>query len=395
MINALLVIGIVLLSGFFVGRVTRRIGITAVIGYLVTGIVLGPNGFNFVSFGKETVSVLTVFTLSLVLFMMGTQVTREYVRSMGRSTFIIFLCEAGVSFIFVFFGTLYFLNDYAVALVLASLAPSTAPVSRLAVIRELRADGPVTNMTLTTLVDNAFSVVLFIVSIGVINTYFSTDPLPLWVSERQMVVELVGSIVIGVVIGGMLSVLVDEFRDKEFRFVTALAAALMSSGLALFFDTSPILASMVAGVTFVTFIPEMGDRVRQSIEDVLTPIFVLFFVFVGSSFDFDLLVQIGGLGVVYIVVRVAGKVIGSFLGARFTDAEPNVQKYFGISMLSQAGVAVGLALLVKTEVPGYMVAGVGLGELMVTIVTATSIFFELIGPLGVRYALIKSGEAKR
>ncbi len=190
-----------------------------------------------------------------------------------------------------------------------------------------------------------------------------------------------------------MSIALNEFTDRDFRFVMVLAAVMISAGAAEYFHGSPILAALVAGVTFANILPELGERTRGLIDEILSPLFVLFFVLVGVSAHIGLLMEIGLVGLVYVAVRTLGKVGGGFAGATIVRAPKNIRNYFGVSMLSQAGVAVGLALALGNEVPAYSISGVPLGEFVVTIVAATSIFFELLGPVCVRIALTRTGEA--
>lgn len=390
----LLVLGIVLAAGFLVGRFTHVLGITAVIGYILTGILLGPDGIGVIELTDEAVTLVTIFTLSLVIFVIGTRITLSFMREMGRKTLTIFAFEAGATFILVFGAVYLVLGDLPTALVLGSLAPATAPVSRLAVIQELRADGPLTRMTIATLgFDNVLAIVLFVISVGIINGIIAGDGTTFTSSIDLVITEIGASVVIGVVAGGILSIVLDEFTDRDFRFVMVLATVMISAGAAEYFHGSPILSSMVAGVTFANLLPELEERTRNLIEEILSPLFVLFFVLVGVSAHLGLLVEVGLIGLVYILIRTVGKIGGAFVGATLVKAPSNVRNYFGISMLSQAGVAVGLALLLSNEIPSYTVGTVTIGEFVVTIIAATSVFFELIGPIFVRIALTRTGEA--
>lgn len=393
--NTLLILGTVLASGFIVGRITHVLGITSVIGYILAGIVMGPDVMGLVDPSGASIELITVFTLSLVIFVIGTRLTLDFMREMGRDTITIFLFEAGATFLLAFLAVYYFLGDLPTALILGSLAPATAPVSMLAVIQELRADGPLTRMALATLgFDNVLTIVLFVLSVGVINGLIGGSGASVAASTDLLVGEIGASVVIGAVTGGLLSVALDEFRDRDFRFVMVLAAVMVSAGAAEYFHGSPILASMVTGVVFANLLPELEDRTRGLIEEILEPLFVLFFVLVGISAHLGALAGIGALGLIYVGARVSGKVGGSFLGATVSGAPRNVRNYFGISLMPQAGLAVGLALLVGNEIPGYTVNGLEIGQLVVTLVAATSIFFEVVGPVLVRFALTRSGEAR-
>lgn len=397
MANWFLDLGVILTVGFLVGRLTNELGLTSVVGYLLAGMALGPDLVGLVSFDRGTVVLITVFTISLVLFEMGTRLTPSFLKEMGAGPLVITFSEAGASFLFVAVGVNYLLRDLPTALLLGSLASATAPVSRLMVIQELNAEGPLTSMSLETVeFDNILAIILFGLSVGVIDAHFLSDAPFTWVAT-QLTYQLGGAILVGVASGTLLAWVIDEFRERDFRLVMAVAAVMLSAGVSEFMGFSTILAPMTTGIVMASLLPELSDRTREPVEELLPPVHVVFFVLVGASANLGEAAVLAGPFIVYVTLRLLAKVSGSFVGASVTRAPEGVKRYFGLSMLSHAGVAVGLALLVHNELPGYFVESTGMeiGHLVVTVIALSSVAFEMIGPLGVKFSLIRAGEAPR
>jgi Kef-type K+ transport system membrane component KefB len=168
----------------------------------------------------------------------------------------------------------------------------------------------------------------------------------------------------------------------------------MGAGLAELLDLSLILTCMAIGIAMVNLSPATGGASRGLVEGIMPPIYIVFFILAGMQFEFGLLYLAGILAVIYIVCRVAGKVLGISLTAKFSGAPTTFRKYLGFGMISQAGVAIGLAALLTTELAG-LPEGAILATLGITVILATTIVFEIIGPIGVRYAIFKAGEARR
>ncbi|MFQ6136421.1 MAG: cation:proton antiporter, partial [Candidatus Hydrothermarchaeales archaeon] len=165
------------------------------------------------------------------------------------------------------------------------------------------------------------------------------------------------------------------------------------SGLALQFGFPLILANMSLGMTLVNLLH--GDKTAfNSAMTLAPPIYIIFFFLVGARLQISLLTQLGGLGLIYIVFRILGKTSGSFVGARISGAEENIQKYLGLCLLPQGGVAVGLSIEALQEFRAFGPAGIQLGLLAVNVIAATTFVLEMIGPPSTRYAIIKAGESR-
>jgi len=149
---------------------------------------------------------------------------------------------------------------------------------------------------------------------------------------------------------------------------------------------------MFLGATFINSVPRIGRTFFEIIESILPPIYIIFFIVAGLKLRPDLLIEMGIIGIIYIGCRITGKMGGTFFGSKLVKAEPYIQKYLGLALLSQAGVAVGLAVTVAGELSAYGKVGADLGAMTITIIAATTVVFEIIGPMGVRYAVNRAGE---
>ena len=188
---------------------------------------------------------------------------------------------------------------------------------------------------------------------------------------------------------------VKKLKDREDIFIVSLAGILACTGLAQLLGLSLILACMVLGMAFINMLPRIGKTVHDLIREVMPPIYVIFFIVAGMGLRFDLLLTMGTLGIVYIICRTVGLIGGAHFSARVSGAPRVLQKYLGFGILCQAGVAIGLATLAAAELSAFGVVGQNLGTLAITMIAATTVVFEIIGPIGVRYAISKAGEMGR
>jgi len=182
-------------------------------------------------------------------------------------------------------------------------------------------------------------------------------------------------------------------RNPEELLILAIGAILITSGLSRVAQLSLILANMSLGVALINASPAAGRRLLNTVNAFTPPIYILFFVLVGAKLAPSRLGEVGIIGVAYIFLRTIGKWGGSYLGARISHAAAVVRRYLGLGLFTQAGVAMGLALMAVHDFAAFGPAGVELGIMVINITVATTFLFEIIGPPCVRYVLLKSGEA--
>lgn len=378
-------LGVLLLWGFLGGKLVQKIKLPAVTGYLLAGIILGQ--LNIIHADHlEQYRFIEVLGLSVVALIIGNSLHFSRLRKIGRSVFVITIVQVLGAFVVVFLATYLLLPvPIEVCILLGAIASATAPASPVTVIRELRAKGTLTETLLAVVaMDDAACLVLFGVAAAVVNM-MTTDIsnlllflLPVW--------EILGSVAFGALIGWILLQLLKRIKDRHEIVIVLIGTAFLAGELAEQVGLSALLLNMSIGVVIANY--HTRSNVFHMLEDVELPVFVVFFTLAGASLDFKMLLLNLGLTVVYIIARAVGKVGGAFLGAGMSNAPHVVKKYLGFTMLSQAGVAIALVLLVQSRFPQY-------GAMINAIVLAAVTFNELIGPIGTKYALTSAGEADK
>ncbi len=389
--DLLLLGGLALLLGYAIGRGTFALKITSIVGYILTGILLGPvlHVLKVPALGTDLV---VNFTLSLIGFVIGGTFTLDYLREAGKQIWIIILGESMGAFLLVLLGTYLISRDLPLSLILAALAPASAPAGTLAAIRDSRASGPLTRAAIAVVgLDDATSIILFVVAIALVKVLLGGE-----MGVRELVLvplrEILGSMATGLAVGWGLSRAVRRVSERGNILILTLASLLLAAGLARVLHFSLILTSMFVGAALVNLAPAESKVSFQAVEGILPPVYVAFFILAGSELRPSLLMSMGLVGVVYIAARSVGLISGASAAAWITRAPEVLVKYLGFAILSQAGVAVGLSLLVASELSAFGASGAEYGTIAVTIISATTVFFEIVGPIGVRFAVTRAGE---
>lgn len=387
--NIYVLLALILLLGFILGRGLRRLGLTEILAYILAGIVIAqvlglsaPAGFNV---------AITGTTLALVAYMIGLNFSLAFLRRMGRQIAIILFVQVFTTFVAVL-GFVYLLTrDLPLSIVVASVAPATAPAGTIAVLRDSRARGTLTDIT-TALVglDDALVVVVF--SLGLIWTQMLLGGGP---SLSSFFTHPLWEILGGLGLGGAIGIATSFFTRKmhlssDHLFLISIAIAILCWGLADMIGVSAILACMALGTAVINLNVHVGNRSNELVDNIMTPIFVLFFAAIGMELDFSLFHLIWPLVIVYSAARAIGKITGCSIGAVLSRSEPKIKKYLGLAMLDQAGVAIGLAFLAAQALSEFE-----LGAQVVTLVAATTVVHGLMSPPLIQYAVQKAGEAGR
>ena len=394
MINLILIFGIALALGFIIGKATHWIKLTAIIGYIVAGIILGP-GLGLIKPAEisSAIKLVVSVTLGLVAFIIGGSFVKETLKKLGKTMLIILFGQFFITFIVVTLGIYFWTHNLSIALLFGALATATAPAGTMAALHYCRAKG--TLSTLTTAVvglDDGLCILLFAFVIAFVKVSLG-GTFSIATAVLAPLIEIFGALCLGVLLGAVLSLVTKHVRGREETFIIAVVAVLLCAGLAEFLNVSLILACMALGATFVNLSPSLAKTSYETLEGVIPPIYIAFFAIAGLQLRIDLLLVMGMIGVVYILFRSLGKVGGAALSSKAAKAEPVVQKYLGISLLSQAGVAIALACMVSVELAGYGEPGKYLGALAITTILAADVIFEIIGPIGVRFAVTRAGES--
>jgi len=406
----LLTLGILTLSGFYVGRSMRRFKLPSIIGYMLTGLVCGPSLLGLLTPQlQEELSFITELSLGFVALSIGLELNLNSLVSLGKSIAAIIVAESFAAFLAVAIATYLFAGDLALALVFGALAPASAPAGTVAVIRECQARGSLTKALYAVVgFDDGLAIVIFgfaaafarMALQGVGGDAQASLLASLLVPAREILLSLA----VGAAMAAILGVLGSRFEKSHNVLILIVATVFIACGLSAALHLSVMLTTMTVGMVMVnTRRGALVKGIEAQLSAIMPLFFVLFFSLAGAHLEIAALPSLGVLGIVYIAARTVGLIGGARLGSRFGRVEDKVRKWLGLGILSQAGVAIGLALIVVQDfrglgapvkaASGTMVPhGDYIGATVITTVTATSIFFEVVGPILTRVALTRAGE---
>jgi Kef-type K+ transport system membrane component KefB len=406
----LLIVGIVIIISFYIGRNMKYIKLPSLIGYMILGVLFGPSLFNLLNESVQTsLSFITEIALALVALTIGLELKLSSLKKLGSGITWIIFAESFGAFILVFGAVFLYTKNLPLALDFGGIAPASAPAGTVAIIQEYRARGSLTK-SLYVIVgfDDGLGIIIFGFAAAIARSILANQTGVNTVNFIELIWPPLKEILISLAIGGgfsiIISLLVRKLENSSDILIVLIAFIFISVGLSYIFHISIILTNMVVGMIIVN---TQGFSIVRKISDrlpIFMPLlFILFFTLAGANLHITTLPSLGILGILYVIARSGGLIFGSKLGAYFGKASKNIRKYVGLGILSQAGVAIGLALIVKHDFKGLgaiikgqeMTTGDHIGAVVITTVTATCIFFEIIGPILTKYALTKAGEIDR
>ena len=375
--------------GLLMTRIMKKINLPNVTGYLIAGLIAGPYCLKFFSAGElDNMTVVTNAALGFIAFSIGGEFKLSALKQLGAKIFVITLFEAVGASVLVSAVLLAMGYNAPLALVLGAIASATAPAATLMVVRQYKASGPVTSTLLPVVaIDDAVCLMLFSILSSVAKTIEAGNGFQVYATIVKPLIEIVLSLVIGFAVGIVLSLCSKFFKSRANRISLVVTAVFLGVGLSELMGLSSLLLCMAIGAALANFSP-VSDAVLEGTDRWTPPLFMLFFVISGAQFNFSILPQVGLVGVAYILLRSFGKYFGAMAGCAIVKTEKTVRKYLGITLLPQAGVAIGMAQLSLTVVPEY-------GEQIRAIVLCATLIYELVGPLLTKSALTKAGEIKK
>lgn len=388
-------LGIAILLGFIGGKLSNRVKFPAVIGYILAGLVLGPSFLNLFNeaFLKD-LGLVSDLTLGLVAFIIGSEMRLGILRSVGKGILLIILAESFFAF-FAVFGLIYFLtHKLYLALLFGAMAPASAPAGTVVVLQEFRAKGPLTNALLTVVgLDDGLAILIYAFAAALAKIAISNAHISLQATVGQPLLEIAGALVLGGGLGLIMAFVAKKIASKQELLILTLAAVLLCVGLSNLLHFSLILSNLAFGMIIANTYLRTSRRTYDVIHNITPPLYVLFFVIAGAHLQIRLLPAMGLIGVLYIIGRSFGLISGAWFGATVSKAHENVRKYLGLGILSQAGVAIGLALLVGREFGDLNGVGKEVSIMVINTIAATTIIFEIVGPLTTKFAISRAGEA--
>ena len=391
----LLVAGLIILCGVYSGRLAGRLHMPAPIGYMLVGVVFGPTLIGLITRSIQVdFEFIQEIGLGFVALAIGLELNRRAVQGNATRIVIITVAQAVATFLIVLLGVTLLTGSLPLGLLFGAIGTATAPAGTVAVIREFRARGPMTK-TLYAVVglDDGMSIILYAFASAIAMALITPHGAGVGATLLVPLLEIGISIVVGGALGFLFIVLARPLLRSGDLFIVTVGMVFIASGLATLVHASVIMVAMVAGMVISnTQTGEMVRRVGEGISVALPVVFVLFFALAGSHLDLPGLPAMGVVGLVYLATRVIGKIGGTWFGAVVTRATPEVRRYLGMALLAQAGVAIGLALKTHARFSELGVQGADIARIIITTVTAATIFFELVGPILAKYALDKAGE---
>ena len=405
----LILLAVALVGGLMLSRVTKLLHLPAVTAYLVAGLLLGPfclgalgvPGLGFNSLHQvEGLSVVTQTALGFIAFTIGNEFRLSQLKAMGSSAIIIGILQAVVTTVVVD-AVLIVLHlcfptviSIPCAITLGAIASATAPAATLMVVRQYKADGPLTKLLLLVVaIDDAVGLLLFSVSFG-IATALSNGQVSVLGVVVEPILEILLSLGLGAAMGWLLNWVEQFFHSRSKRMTISVAFVLLTVGLSMLkFHIGPVhcgfsllLVCMMTGTVFCN-ICDTSEELMDRVDGWTMPLNILFFVISGAELDLNVLVQPVALlvGVIYIIARSAGKYYGSAVSCRLTKQSKPVSDNLGITLLPQAGVALGMALTAASLPDGALARNVVLFAVLV---------YELVGPALTKRSLLAVGEIK-
>ncbi|MFZ2146451.1 MAG: cation:proton antiporter [Sedimentisphaerales bacterium] len=403
-ISGLTLLGVAIIVAFYAGRAARLVKLPSLIGYMVIGVILGPSVLHlFDESSMEQLSFITEIALGFVAFSIGSELNLTSLKRLGLGIISIIFAESFGAFFAVLLALYLLTRDLPLSLIFASMAPASAPAGTVAVIQECRSKGSLTT-TLYAVVgfDDGLAIIIFGFAAALAKNLLIREASG--ISEGILgallapAKEIGLSFIVGGIIGLLFYHLVRRLQSARDIFIVVFGFILVCTGLSIRWHLSLILTNMFVGFVLANMRHEsLLHRVTNPLLDIMPLLFVLFFCLAGAHLKLSALPALGTIGVVYIIGRSVGLIGGARIGASFGYVEDKVKKYVGLGILSQAGVAIGLSLIVKHEftlldAKYNMPHALEIGSSVLATITATCIFFEIIGPILTKIALKRAGE---
>ena len=407
--TSLIMLAVALIGGLMLSRLTKLIHLPAVTAYLLAGLLLGPfcigalqlPGVGFNSLAQvEGLSILTQTALGFIAFTIGNEFRLSQLKATGKKAITIGILQAVLTTVVVDLILIVLhlcfpqIISLPCAIILGAIASATAPAATLMVVRQYKADGPLTRLLmLVVAIDDAVGLVLFSVSFGIASA-LSNGQVSVLAVVVEPILDIVLSLGLGAIMGWLLNFVEQFFHSRSKRMTISVAFVLLTVGLSMIeFQLGPIhcgfsllLVCMMTGTVFCNICPTSLELMER-VESWTTPLNILFFVISGAELDLQVLLQPVTLivGVIYIIARSAGKYFGSDLSCRLTKQPAPITKNLGITLLPQAGVALGMALTAASLADGALTRNVVLFAVLV---------YELVGPSLTKRSLMAVGDIK-
>ena len=386
-LNTFTDLALMIFGGMAMGRLVKKIKLPNVTGYLLAGLLMGPSVLGILS--EDFLSAATVISdaaLGFIAFSIGNEFKISYFKRVGVTPIVIATLESLFAVLFVCAALLIARFPLSFALVLSAIAAATAPAATIMVIKQYKAKGPVTETLLSVVaLDDATALIMYSVSIAIAK---ANSGAALSVKELLLppVIEIFGALAAGAALGFIFLLPLRFFKKDCNRMSLLVGFVFAGLGLSQLCGFSSLLFCMAMGAIVANFSPDV-NRIMDLSDKLTPPVFLLFFVASGADLKISVLPTVGLAGVLYVLVRVVGKIFGASLGALLCKADKNIRKYLGPALIPQAGVAIGLSLVASQSFPEY-------GAQIRAIILCGTLIYELVGPAVSKLSLKKAGEIR-
>ena len=383
----LLSLSIILLAGFLLTRITKLLRLPNVTGYIVAGIVIGPYFLNMVPEEIiENLGFISDIALGFIAFGVGRFFKKEIFKESGFEVILITLFESLLAGVLITLSIHYMFHlSWDFCLILGAVATATAPASTMVTIRQYKVKGNFVNILLQVVAfDDAVCLIVFSIALAIVNANADSA-----IALHEIVLPTlynIGALLLGFAAGYVLSRLMTPKRSEDNRLILTISFILGIAGLCSSVNISPLLSCMLFGAAYINMTDDL--TLYKQVEKFTPPILSIFFVVSGMNLDITSFNTIGMIGFFYFIIRIIGKYIGAYLGCAVTNMPKNIRNYLGLALIPQAGVSIGLAFL------GKRVLHKTTGNLLLTIILASSVLYELMGPACAKTALMLSGSIK-
>ncbi len=408
----LIIIAIFMVVGLLSTRLMKIFNLPNVTGYLLAGLICGPtvvylfNTYTHIfpedlvhGYQRlvESLSIITSVALGFIALSIGVEFKFNHIKEIGKRIVVVTFWQCLLAVLLVDAALLIFAlatdMNPAVAITLGAIASATAPAATLLVVKQYNAKGPVVDTLLPVVaLDDAIGLVIFSISFAIAQVMSSGEAVTVTAVLINPLIEIVASLVLGFVCGAIVTLISKYFLSRANNMTLLIAFTFLCVGVSqmkfhigeIEISFSSLLVCMMLGATYTNLKPDC-ERFLHRVDEFTPPLFLLFFVISGADMDITIIPTVGLIGVIYIAVRSAGKILGAYVGCKMVKTEESVAKYLGLTLLPQAGVAIGMANIARE----------GLGDLglkIYTVVLFSTFMYEIFGPLLTKWALNKAGE---
>jgi Kef-type K+ transport system membrane component KefB len=375
----LLTIGGILLLSLLISTLANRTFLPRVTLLLVLGIIIGRGGLDIIpQLFSDRFEIIADMTLLMVGFLLGGKLTEKSLRESAAEVLWISISAALITTVIVSLGLIWFGAPKEIAIILGCIAAATAPAAVLDVVTESRVKGKFSHLLLSIVaLDDVWALILFGVGMAMVTSLDSLNGGTLFLLEVTR--EIGGAVILGGLIGLPAAYLTGRIKKGQPALTEALGIVFICGGFAIWLGFSFLIAAMTMGAV-ITNLAKHHKHPFHAIEGIEWPFMVIFFVLAGASLELNALKSIGFIGVVYILCRVIGKIVGANIGGQLSNADQLTKSWVGVALLPQAGIAIGMALVAANKFPEYQ-------QVILPIIISSTVFFEIIGPVFTRLAI--------